>query len=247
VELAFVNNMGPELDQIFYEQLETMQRLYRNYQQYYVVTHVKPPENATNIGVFLKGLEGEDREFNFKVPKYNDKITEALAAIVSAIHIAAGEGHSNIVIFTDELNLVELMANGIRGYHHFCVKWAIPDSLERLHIQYMPKGLINDGMRRAEEIAGSIDRNVGMDIVMPTDYDNIKMRIKDLGKRNTNEWLDDFTTNNQEYAHLRDRWRVNSAMNRSSETTVTRIRVNRSRLRDDLYRWNLVGSPDCSS
>jgi transposase-like protein len=91
----------------------------------------------------------------------------------------------------------------------------------------------------------SLSTTDNIEIVTPSDYNCLTERIRsmfDAKAKNRNNVL---TQTEIKYKHLENKWPYHKCKNRATETTITRFRLLRSRLRDDLKRWNLVESNLC--
>jgi hypothetical protein len=82
-------------------------------------------------------------------------------------------------------------------------------------------------------------------IIISSDASYLKSRITYMVKCKEAHRITEFLSNNQAYKHLQNDWPVARAFSRATESTMTRIRLNRSRLKSDLHRWHLVDSPLC--
>jgi ribonuclease HI len=217
------------------------------YCQYYVESYVEKQTGLSAIAVVQVGQGSQiSAEYEIRIPDFTDKGHADLTAIVAAINIAEDEGNQGYIIYTEAKATIRKILSLEPNLEKVNIDWALRNSESQRCLCLVRAGAQDVYQTRAKQIAPNGASESVQAVVMPSDRQYLTRRVKEWGRVQSSKERDEFIEQNGEYRHLKEKWNSKGAVNRATETTITRIRLNRSRLKDDLYRWNLSESPDCT-
>jgi hypothetical protein len=246
--IRMITNLETETSHNLQSAWDALKQQYSIWQQYHVTTYVEKIQSersgfAINYKDTIVGASEE--RVNGRCPSFTNQRFTNLSAVSAAISMAANKGNQNIVIFMDARELILELTGQKRNFVRFCVTWAMTETMVNLHIVYVPK-TVNSEYRygiEVEEVA--VDEQNLVEVIIPSSYEYLKSRVKAWSRKLDIGAKGSFLAENIDYEHLAYKWNVNQARHRATETTITRIRLNRPRLREDLFRWKLSLSQNC--
>jgi ribonuclease HI len=213
--------------------------------QLYVSSYVSPA-NIASVGLIYNGGDADSDEILVKLPPYTTKKYSDLAAIVVALRISAQSEQAQVIIHTDAYQLLRQLVNNTDDFAAYTINAAMSNISTNICLRWAPSHSNIEVMQRVKEIARRNTPDAETSIVMASSFEYLKSRLK-LKNQVTQEMTRlSFLQGNLDYKHLMTPWTIGKTKSRSTETTITRLRLNRSRLKADLFRWKLIQSPICT-
>jgi hypothetical protein len=180
-----------------------------------------------------------------KLPEFTVLKYAPISTVVAVLNIIAHKGYPACTVIMEDYSFVMGLRNMQQNYFSYCISWARPSFITSLTIMWKHPDIESINMKEVKRISSCLQPNLLTSIVLPSDYGYLKSRIKARDSLSLMKSQHEFALSNETYKHLKYKWPVETSRSRGTETTITRIRLNRSRLRDDLFRWRIVDSPIC--
>jgi hypothetical protein len=226
---------------------EDIRATYADYHKFHVHCHFDEREIDCRVALLETQANTEEGITSVcGLPSYTNLSSGKVMAIIAALNIAGIKKLKKVVIFSHAYREIYRLSKRIKSYEWFCIAQSLHPEIEEVHIVWLPEKTNDREMQVVRNTSTNHEHQMERSIVTFSNYASIKGRIKGRAKAEMNAYRESYIAQNEKYQHLVDSWPIHAARSRATETTITRIRLYRSRLNEDLFRWNLKDTPNCT-
>jgi hypothetical protein len=194
-------------------------------------------------GAIGLSVVGHDMEYAIRVRDDKPQCSAELSAIIAALRLADSLGSRRVTLLVAHLNFLKLLLSSEQHAIKETINQAIRQSdIELITLCWIPHEDEILDRAKVQAKAGLLAEEIT--IIRPSTRYELQRRLSSVYGQLLSQNINDIERSASKHVTLC--WPVERCQSRAIETAITRFRLNRSRLKADLFRWHISESPLCT-